>query len=449
MKIRTLFPLLALLVPVLKAETLVVLSGNSIQEKIDAASDGDIIAIFGGTYDQNIIVNKKVRLVELAGQDVYITGSVTFTGLESTPLFQGFRVGSINVRGSEGLVIKDVYSDSDIILWGNGTPDVSIVGGSHGSILQRAGTLVTNTTTIRDSFNVQEGAVKTIAFRSTVLGVCNWAGTNSKGWFGYGSARRFSFGGDQCNFIVIGSIVDVKGSRNDRSSGFVIRSERSKCVITNSAVFGVYQESNPNSDGSECVVFADAPESEVILRNNYFSMTTQYYDQGRFTILLQSLSKGVVSNNFLYIARSENSGSSQLLGGTFVTAPFGITVSNNHLATFAQSSRGYSPTSGGAKSSFMTVKHGVTSSGDLLVNNEPLKPVVSEFLTDLGDPDPRYNDLDGSRNDIGPSGGAWYDPEGWTTENPVVISFDLSPDQVVGGVNDEVEISEIQAISAP
>ena len=48
MKIRTLFPLLALLVPVLKAETLVVLSGNSIQEKIDAASDGDIIAIFGG-----------------------------------------------------------------------------------------------------------------------------------------------------------------------------------------------------------------------------------------------------------------------------------------------------------------------------------------------------------------------------------------------------------------
>ena len=71
------------------------------------------------------------------------------------------------------------------------------------------------------------------------------------------------------------------------------------------------------------------------------------------------------------------------------------------------------------------------------------------ILKNAGTNDPRYNDRDGSRNDIGPSGGAWFDPDGWTTENPVVISFDLSPDAVLEGVDTEVILSEGQAVSAP
>ena len=46
----------------LAAETLVVFSGESIQAKIDEAADGDVIAIFGGTYFPDLTINKRVRL---------------------------------------------------------------------------------------------------------------------------------------------------------------------------------------------------------------------------------------------------------------------------------------------------------------------------------------------------------------------------------------------------
>jgi hypothetical protein len=85
----------------------------------------------------------------------------------------------------------------------------------------------------------------------------------------------------------------------------------------------------------------------------------------------------------------------------------------------------------------------------LFVENEAPKLQSSSPCINAGTPDPRYNDRDGTRNDIGPSGGAWFDPDGWTTENPVVISFDLSPDQVLEGVDTEVILSEGQAVSAP
>ena len=75
---------------------------------------------------------------------------------------------------------------------------------------------------------------------------------------------------------------------------------------------------------------------------------------------------------------------------------------------------------------------------------QPTSPCIN-----AGTSDARYNDRNGSRNDIGPSGGGWFDPDGWTTENPVVISFDLSPDQVLEGVEPEVILSEGLAVSAP
>jgi hypothetical protein len=70
-------------------------------------------------------------------------------------------------------------------------------------------------------------------------------------------------------------------------------------------------------------------------------------------------------------------------------------------------------------------------------------------LRDAGTPDPLYNDRDGSRNDAGASGGSWYDPEGWTTDNPVVISFDLTPELVLEGVETEVTIEGVRAVSKP
>ena len=43
-------------------------------------------------------------------------------------------------------------------------------------------------------------------------------------------------------------------------------------------------------------------------------------------------------------------------------------------------------------------------------------------------PDPRFNDLDGSRNDIGMYGGHNFISDGRTTDKPIVLGLDVAPD---------------------
>jgi hypothetical protein len=83
-----------------------------------------------------------------------------------------------------------------------------------------------------------------------------------------------------------------------------------------------------------------------------------------------------------------------------------------------------------------------------VVGEEPKLQATSPCIN-AGTPDPRYNDRDGSRNDIGPSGGAWFDPDGWTTTKPVVLSFDISSDIVLEGEVTTIDLSAGQAISQP
>src|SRR5689334_16351532 len=60
------------------ATTHAVLPGESIQAKVDIAVPGDIVAIFGGTYPDDVTVTKAIRLVEVDGQEVTLNGNVTF-----------------------------------------------------------------------------------------------------------------------------------------------------------------------------------------------------------------------------------------------------------------------------------------------------------------------------------------------------------------------------------
>ncbi len=62
-------------------------------------------------------------------------------------------------------------------------------------------------------------------------------------------------------------------------------------------------------------------------------------------------------------------------------------------------------------------------------NLQPSSPCINK-----GPPDPRYNDRDGSRNDIGMFGGHSFIPDGKTTDKPIVLGLDVAPIAVpVGG----------------
>jgi hypothetical protein len=128
-------------------------------------------------------------------------------------------------------------------------------------------------------------------------------------------------------------------------------------------------------------------------------------------------------------------------GQNGVRAPSGVRVCNNF----------YFDSEGSMLSNERGGSVGVDSvRGDpLFVVGEVPKLEANSPCRDGGIDDPIYNDLDGSRNDIGPSGGAWFDPDGWTTDKPVVISFDLGPRFLQEGVNTEVNLTEGQAVAQP
>ncbi len=85
-----------------------VLPGNSIQTKINLACAGDIVAIFGGTYNEDHTFDKAIRLVEVSGQEVTITGNIAFSGVANCPPLEGFAAGSsgrgITITNTTGMV---------------------------------------------------------------------------------------------------------------------------------------------------------------------------------------------------------------------------------------------------------------------------------------------------------------------------------------------------------
>jgi hypothetical protein len=86
----------------------------------------------------------------------------------------------------------------------------------------------------------------------------------------------------------------------------------------------------------------------------------------------------------------------------------------------------------------------VTFSGGIVPQNtlvaDPLVVDTTDFVLgaasparNAGNPDPRFNDIDGTRNDIGIYGGPFYDPDGRTGVKPVVLNAELDNTQFVRG----------------
>ena len=85
-----------------------------------------------------------------------------------------------------------------------------------------------------------------------------------------------------------------------------------------------------------------------------------------------------------------------------------------------------------------------SAGGVVGVNN-----VSDGSVVDLGPPEPRFNDHDGSRNDIGKNGGHAYDSNGTTASRPVILSAQLAPMTIQKGVIGTVKIKTRAVVSTP
>ncbi len=130
---------------------------NTIQEGIDFAGPGDSLSVFSGSYQENIVVGKKIDLSGEDPKETIIDGSgaslpaVTFTSVQGVT-FEGFNVRNSNVSGikceNSALTIKrnfvsankehGIYSDNtstitvlNNVIFGNTLCGVRINGGSR------------------------------------------------------------------------------------------------------------------------------------------------------------------------------------------------------------------------------------------------------------------------------------------------------------------------------
>lgn len=416
----------------LQAATHAVLPGEAIQPKIDAAAPGDIIAIFGGTYPGDVTINKAVRLVEVDGQDVTITGNVTWNGVTNAPPFEGFTVGSsgkgITVTNTAGLVIKNVDARGGFGVMTTGNTTLNIVSGQFSSISQDGGELVVSGVQVVGNVSSTINAQKTIVLRAIVGGTITW---NSKNVFlGYSTSVFLVVGGTNCRAVIVGSTITGNGSYADTA---VLGGTSNSFFVSNSSfkggVYGSHWIDNRGWTAGGSCLRIDVGNTAVVA-NSYFQSTNN-------TTLWSGYDGSFGAG--LYSYASQLTAVNNICHGNWrgIAAPYGAIVKN----TFA-----YAVT--------YPIANGVvafdTISGDpLFVSGQAPQLQSSSPCVNAGVNDPVFNDLDGSRNDIGPGGGCLFDPQGWTTNKPVVISFDLAPQQLLKGVDTQVTISKGQAVAQP
>ena len=477
--------LLAVFPLTVSAKVLTVLPGKSIQEKIDEAEDNDFVAIFGGTYNENLTIdNKVIRLVEVKGQDVTISGNVTFQNCSTVPPLEGFEFkggkalaflnceGEIllrNINHEEGERIEFSSENGRLVIDSSQIKRLNVDRGSAEisnsdvkiEVNQTSGSLTAVKSNI-GKINTQSATPKTVLYRCTIGGGeadRNWESfyRSKRLWMGYSTvyngASWFREVDAGSKHVVVGCEFDQESQKGgDSRERTLVRIEKfnsSSFSIINSKIHNVYQY-NWNAWHDHCIEARSCDNSNFLVQNNYLQTNHHGGGDPRGTMWLDiGESNKVIIRNNVSIAYTYL--------GHF---PFGALIEGNHSFT---SWLDPIAVTGGAVIGTGNIAYDVEISAtrnpeqgklvavaqDLFKNDNVYELSEGSSLKDAGVDNALFNDRDGSRNDAGPSGGVWFDPDGWTTDKPVVISFEVSSDLVLEGVDTEVILSEGQAVTAP
>ena len=113
--VRTII-ILALLLPIfsvsLPGANLVVQVGEQIQDKVAAASAGDVVIIRGGTHvnQTNITIDKAIRLVREKGTSPSISASITLSGLTEDFVLRDLHFSSLTINNCANVGLEDLLS---------------------------------------------------------------------------------------------------------------------------------------------------------------------------------------------------------------------------------------------------------------------------------------------------------------------------------------------------
>ena len=462
-------------------ETFSVTPGQSIQDAIDNAAAGDLIVIFGGSYGEEITIDKAVQLTEATGEDVIISGNVTITGVTDAPPFRGFNLGAgttnLTVRNTTGLAISGVVMNDLNQIGGSMYVSDSTINGTWS-----VGGYPIDNPALNPDFpwnhpvnrNIDRFLIipceRCVGFRVTVNGGCDW-NVLRQGWLGYSVVGGTGFKSVTVSTNDITDPISVLVGNEIQTNSFnaPVRVEHSGedalvQIFNNyltSSITRTNQGQQPSLGMNESIrVAADM----VTIQNNYSRLQVEnnprwlrdisalgrgyaaYQLSGRRITVRNNIIKGNVSainapvNSVIEYNYADNE-NHYLFGGN----------NNVGFPLFGECVPTYSANGDGDLVNTNTGRDNVGEASYTFIKDSGWWAYDGddEDIESLASPDALYYDRDESRNNAGPSGGPCFDPEAWTTTKPVVISFDINPESQVTGQGAQVILSNGIAISAP
>jgi hypothetical protein len=421
-KTNILILLVGLALPqVLQAASYSVFSGQSIQAKIDAASNGDTVAIFGGSYTENLTVNKDVRLQLVSGQTVTLAGNITFSGLSNAYTFANFTWGgqtdkNITVSDCRNFTINGIKSPAGgIVVTGLNTVakifatsltsgGITVSGGANVQGIQSSCTGITvngsstadfTRCTVTGNVSVATGVSRISFSRSTVTETFDSSASNTYASY---SVLRFFRQRSNGKAYLVGNTINERNVNGDQT----VRAWDTATIVALNNIIrdGYYDTYNDNW------AFYIESGARLVAQNNIIYNYSGRYGDRAFGLSGSNLNS--ISCNIAYLVQDE-----------FISAPFA-----NNTVTYNLSQTG--ETGGVLLQNRVNADPAFVNTTDFVLG--PTSPARN-----AGDPDSRFNDIDGTRNDMGIYGGPFYDPEGRTGSKPVVMQMELDQTQFLRG----------------
>ena len=354
--------------------------GQTVQTAVDAASSGDEIFLPGGVFAEDVVVNGKKLSLRSFGTTTEVR-SISFINAPGRSTLQNLQLSDLNATNSDLFVKKATISNN-----------VHIEGGKF-QILQ---SIITEKLTCKASVShilYNDIRYAEIEGNSTITG----NHFNGRELIGIGidlngSQTHAEIRNNRIHDYHTISTIDL----NDSLIGIRVRNN-AKANIINNLIYDCFDD---HSGGNEKrvgmgVYVESSPQTNIIGNILYGCWVRDGTGSNPGHRLIWAPASGtIIEYNFFW--KSTHHHSPDLVGGGVV-----------------------------ALNCIQTTDPKLNTDGTLKTNS----PAIN-----AGPPDPRFNDLDGSRNDIGMYGGHNFIPDGRTTNKPIVLGLDAAPTFVpIGG----------------
>ena len=394
-------------------------SGESIQTAVDGAADGDeIVLTYPGQYVGNVTVNGKGLTIRSLNQALTsVLGNFSVTGLTAGKEmnFQSFNFsGDLNCTGAGILRVKDVQIGNSLI--GSGLAkivlqNVEIMNSLSATqvtdcYIRRS--TITKTANIEGKQDANGNPTRFVFLQSTIKE--KLTSTTAISWIGYSNLEESYFEG---------SLEIVKNEFRGKNSNFGgigidLNGTNTTANIHNNLIKDFREDDSGTLNYQSIGIRISGNAKDNIFNN---TITHNYDIRGNGTEIYSGIGIYVVQTAgtkiFGNILHDNGVAGGSDTGAANIWAPAqNVTIAYNAMIAFSTSGL----VRGGAENHAM-------------VNSKNAADLV-----DKGHPDVTHQDKDGSRNDIGPSGGRNYLTNGTTTNGPIPISFTADPLAVpIGG----------------